>query len=346
MIEKKKEESPKRLLSTEACVCQDGRIINTRTHKWEPCPYCERAYKWMKMSERPVEDEYNNVYELLGIPMKYRNLSLCGREFLLFDNYEKWWSDKKYRVETVKNVAELIFAISDSVYAGRVFKQSVCVFVPLDDTIPDIKKWIYSCIEHGANNGLNVVPYLSLSDLYALRELELYDDKEIAKVSAKKGAKAHMANATQRKISALIDLSDKVHFSYYDFVSADMLFVEVIDDNDVYVSFLADLLASRAALDKPTYVISRKKFRPANHFLATEKGDLSRLSDYIISFAYKEAVMGVEKERKTGVKSNSSVSKPINEIPDAFKSNSTTSGIGPRSGFVESVGKGALLGDN
>lgn len=341
MINNNKEEAPRRLLSTETCVCQDGRIINTHTRKWEPCPYCERAYKWMKMSERPVEDTYNNVYEMLGIPPKYRNLPLCGRDFLLFEGYEKWWTDRKYRVETVKNVAELIFAISDSVYAGRVFKQSACVFVPLDDSIPDIKKWIYSCIEHGANNGLNVVPYLSLTDLYALHELELYDDKEISKVMARKSAKTHMATATQRKISALLSLSDKIHFSYYDFIAADILFLEVIEDNDVYISFLADLLASRAALDKPTYVISRKKFRPANYFLATEKGDLSRLSDYIISFAYKEAVMGVDKKA-----SQKASSKPVNELPEEFKSNSSDSSITHRSGFVESFGRGALLGED
>ena len=43
MINNNKEEAPRRLLSTETCVCQDGRIINSHTRKWEPCPYCERA---------------------------------------------------------------------------------------------------------------------------------------------------------------------------------------------------------------------------------------------------------------------------------------------------------------
>jgi hypothetical protein len=265
--------------------CKNGRIF-TETNEggayFMDCPECSNVEKVL---EKVDEEVGISLYDKLSIPENYRGVQLVKREVLQFDN------DNLYAPNSIQQVGKLLDRIVETIYNHRkLLNMSVFIY---GGTMSDMKSYVYSTQKVALEKGLTTVPFISLNTLYGIQRL-LDCTANHSKILERfeKGALLESDYADLPVVEGL-KFSRYTGLTYFDFINADLCFVEISSNSSKGGgAALADLLSERAKHGLPTYVIS---YWPSGHvkhpsfggiqflFMDTGYSRLDKLNIYEIS---------------------------------------------------------------
>lgn len=220
--------------------CKKGKVFMEAFGTLVPCPDHGSIERLIERNEEGKIPLYEELY----IPLEYEDASVCGKE--LFDV----GGVDKFSRGSINAVANMLERINKDVYAGRVTKTSVYIYVP--NNLVDIKRYVYGLQKMAVEMGLQVTRYSSVNDLYALQRVGDYSTSFLEEGHLK-------TKEINPDLMAAVDgykFMKKTGLAYRDFVNADLCILRATAAtiNKGWYG-LADLLDSRSAKGLPTYVM-------------------------------------------------------------------------------------------
>lgn len=214
-----------------SCTCTNGKVLLAALGTWVECPKCHGTHKIKThgvvealnlagdLGEDNDGEKPKDFYEKYHVPVEYKDnlVTDCDVEFLKASNFCTPDSIGALCVKWIN----LLLSMQDKkpMHESLIF----CVHDFLDS-----KKYVYTCMKKAEENGLSVVPYITVNGLYRL---------------------------VHRGLDA--QYYSRGDFNYDNYISADVVFLEASAATQSQGwTALADLLSERSRLGKPTYVMS------------------------------------------------------------------------------------------
>lgn len=224
--------------------CQNGFVFLESLGEKVPCPHCNGPERFVEMTRK---DNPNNIFNVLRIPLQYRNLTASSDAFVID-------AVSKAEAEGVNGgVADLLTNISNSIDKYKIYRISSMIHVNPSLAAKfgiDMNKFVYSMQMKALTKGIGVMPYISCRTLYLLllnQNSELDIDPEVDV----------MSGATGRNTTLSTRLNNVCGFDYNDYINAPLVFIEAPCGTEErgWIAII-DLLSERSKLSLPTYVIS------------------------------------------------------------------------------------------
>ena len=199
--------------------CNKGRIFDSATHTFIPCPHCLGIVSELTSSKREENTQEIDLLDKLCIPDMYRDAKFNPETFFGAQ------SRRTFAASTFRPVLEKLVSIEDSVKRSRVLRESCYFYCGIPDA-ESTYAYVYYILRLAVKFGLSAVPFASLMDLHEVR---------------------FRTPETSRLYSNL---------TWYDYTTADVCFLcSTAKAGDNEFVLLADLLQERARRGLPTYII-------------------------------------------------------------------------------------------
>lgn len=223
--------------------CDNGYVF-LESQGRVPCPHCLDP---VRMTETVQSEDFGNIYDALHIPIMYRNLSE-NTAYAWLESFNTKENKQIYGYH-LQDVIDTYTKILNSLSVGELYRDSIYFCF----TITDVDKLIYGTQILALLHGVGTVPYISLNRLshllYSNDVLNRYSDMDTCETISFGLTGINTTLATRvNHIMAGID--------YMDYVTAPLCILELTAGTlDTGFLALRDLLAERARLSLPTYVI-------------------------------------------------------------------------------------------
>lgn len=223
--------------------CVNGYVFLESQGRVE-CPHCKNA---LKVTEYRESEEFKSIYDTLFIPETYRNLSEKSA-YACLDAINTIANQKMYG-GSLANIISVYTEILNRLSVGELYRDSLYFCF----TVLDTDKLVYSTQILAALNGVGTVPYITLNRLSQL----LYCGDIIGEYTTYTEQTSDMIRITGLNTT----LAARVHrlmggLDYTDYTTAPLCFLELTPGTtDAGFLALRDLLAERARLSLPTYVL-------------------------------------------------------------------------------------------
>lgn len=199
--------------------CNKGRIFDSSTHTFIPCPHCSGIVSELTSSKREENTQEIDLLDKLCIPDMYRDAKFNPETFFGAQ------SRRTFAASTFRPVLEKLVSIEDSVKRARVLRESCYFYCGIPDA-ENTYAYVYYILRLAVKFGLSAVPFASLMDLHEVR---------------------FRTPETSRLYSNL---------TWYDYTTADVCFLcSTAKAGDSEFVLLADLLQERSRRGLPTYII-------------------------------------------------------------------------------------------
>lgn len=221
--------------------CVEGRVF-LETQGYVPCPHCSDL---VKVAETVLETTGEDLFSQLRIPPQYRDATLVDEALFRPSLVSNFTPESVYEMKT------LFSNINRSLYHGNVYRLSVYFHNP---NVIDTRLFVYGAMRFAFEKGLGVCPFVSCHTLYGIQKLGDYPYGTLREASENTNIKEYSP-----ELIAAVDgfrfVAD-TKLTYYDFVNADLCFIEATaNTTDKGWTALADLLSERAKNGLPTYVM-------------------------------------------------------------------------------------------
>lgn len=149
------------------CCGSRGKIINSITGEWMPCPKCKGVVaeatgaKGLTLESFADSDVSKSSYQALKIPKIYENLTYSGS--LLRSQAGAYFEGD------VREYISVLDRVRDGIISHVLPEYSMYLHAPNEI---DIALWVYTVLRLAVDNGFTAVPYLSLHELYYLTEVQ------------------------------------------------------------------------------------------------------------------------------------------------------------------------------
>lgn len=221
--------------------CKKGRIFNRRLRIFEPCPECTGV---KRMAE--IRSEESTVLEThLLIPKDYQNGRPIDRDLLRLPAISA-----RYTPESIERVSELMERINKDIYNQQVLKLSCYIHTSNE---VDARQFVFGAQQLAFERGLGVSPYVSLNMLYGIQRSWEYGKLTSQEQDA---MKVQDMNPDMRAAYDGNRFIVQTGVTYYDFMSADVCFLEATaSTTEKGWNVLADIASERARMNLPVYVV-------------------------------------------------------------------------------------------
>lgn len=252
--------------------CNEGYVLIESMGQRVPCPHCNGIERYVEMTNT---ENPNNVYNVLKIPLQYRQLTGDSSEGLI-----SAIATTSVGGNGAVEVAELMTNISKSLDKKQVYRMSAYIHVPASLSGLDINEFVYSMQIKALQRGVGTMPYITANTLnLLLRGQTLPPDENIEPLKNRV-----IDGTTGRTHSLRARMKYACDFDYMDYITTPLVFIEVsagIDDTGWIA--IADLLCERCKLSLPTYVIgywSRYSTKTGVYVFDDQMHRLDKLTDF------------------------------------------------------------------
>lgn len=220
--------------------CVEGKILMVALGKTVKCPDCH-----VEEDISTISTGGTTVHTSLLIPEQYHAFTSPTKEIFNFNEL------KSYTKESIDTVIHIMDNINKALYNEKIYKQSLYLVIP---KMVDVYAFVYGSMLLGVEKGFTVSPFISLNMLHGLQRVGDFPYTDLKDVVSNKGLRdihPELLNAVDG-----YRMVQETGLSYYDFITADVCFVEATaNTTENGWKGLADLLAERSKRNKPTYVI-------------------------------------------------------------------------------------------
>ncbi len=221
--------------------CKKGRIFNRALSVYEPCPECTGLARKVEIEK----DTEGVLTKNLLIPSEYVAVRPSDRDLLRLPVISA-----RYASESIERVGALLESINKSIYNQEILK--VSCYIHTSNEV-DARQFVFGAQKMALEKGLGVAPYISLNTLYGLQKS---GDYARFSVEGKDDPRVEDMSPETRSAYDGHRFSTQTGVTYYDYITADLCIVEATANTLTKGwNVLADLLAERARMGLPVYVI-------------------------------------------------------------------------------------------
>lgn len=231
----------------EPCsVCKGThKVYMVALNKFVKCPQCTSLTSLVEI----LKEEGTSIDDILFIPSQYRDEDdeiVPVDEEIITKQSSGLASDA-----SVVALVKVLKSINEAIYNQSVLRASLYFSTP---NVIDLRPFVYGAQKLALENGLGVVPMISCNLLYGLQRVSDFDFKTIREASNSPS----LVDVSPELVASIegYRLTQATNLSYFDFIYADLCFIEVTA-NTAYKGWnaLADLLGERSRNGLPTYVL-------------------------------------------------------------------------------------------
>ena len=177
--------------------CNRGKIFLPGIGSQTDCPHCSEIYKAIASGERK-DDKNRDIYEILCIPRRYKNIEFSIDTMFSDDIKESITSD------SLNSIIENLKSIYNTAIRGEFITSSYLFY--LGEKM-DILPYIFNLLKQGYASGLKVVPYVNTLEL-----IQLYKaDEEPLEYKYRQG----------------IELQKELNVTFMDYCRADLVIISI-----------------------------------------------------------------------------------------------------------------------
>lgn len=223
-----------------------GKIFVPALNKLVSCEHCRKEDVWEEKEEIGNVETEITKYERFLIPDYYKGIRVDGSETVLESLSVL---SQYYTMDSINRLVKVMDKLWGAVYNGDYVKVSLYLYL---SNYVDMKQFVYSFQKLADMKGFRIVPYISANQLYGVQKARDVNVFSLLNgYSDKKEITSDMILANDG-----FKLVKDTGFTYYDYISADICFIEATaNTTDKGWIGLADLLSERSKLGLPTYVV-------------------------------------------------------------------------------------------
>lgn len=235
--------------------------------KWLPCPIHGKKPDMLLTDGRLPDGA--SLYDILKIPIEYQGqwVNDISRLFLNEGIVQNCLKDSISQLKDILEQLYNIFAVENNLYLNS-------LYIYANPNLLDLKSYVYTLQRIAFENGMSVLPAISMNDLNGLLALQEYDGIRLSDDSD-----VDYISRLNRLAGQGADWSLRTGLSYTDYLKCSVCIV--FDNQSTLESSLkgfSGFLDDRGRRGLPTYVFSTAFFDMKRETLLYDKRGIRKLS--------------------------------------------------------------------